>query len=214
MPVVESFVCWENGTTEGAVFATSPRYPPLRRPATPSLPQYRTASMDRSALLPRPPFLGRIPVGAGACDGQPRCAVAGGRASLERARRLRLGGELHAGQRLRDTSWACGFPTGRATRSVTPTLFATIFRDSTLQTEVLHIRFTDPAAAVAEVLFRLVGYEALPPDIGEPRPSCWRPGWWTCCRRSTATGGSSSARTRRSYRGNGEASVSDSRRER
>ena len=50
------------------------------------------------------------------------------------------------------------------------TLFATIFRDSTLQAEVLHIRFTGPDTVVAEVLFRLVGYEALPPGIGEIAP--------------------------------------------
>lgn len=49
-------------------------------------------------------------------------------------------------------------------------LFGTIFRDSTLQAEVQHIRFTDADTAVAEVVFRVVGYEGLPPGIGETAP--------------------------------------------
>ena len=49
-------------------------------------------------------------------------------------------------------------------------LFATIFRDSTLTAEVLHIRFTGPDTAVAEVRLRLAGYARLPPGIGETGP--------------------------------------------
>ena len=49
-------------------------------------------------------------------------------------------------------------------------LFASIFRDSTLSAEVLQVRFPDADTAIAEVRFRLVGYTALPPGIGETAP--------------------------------------------
>jgi uncharacterized protein (TIGR02246 family) len=62
------------------------------------------------------------------------------------------------------------FPDRASNQERHAALFATIFRDSTLHAEVLHIRFTDPDTAVAEVLFRLVGYKALPPGIGETAP--------------------------------------------
>ena len=62
------------------------------------------------------------------------------------------------------------FPDRATNRERHASLFATIFRDSTLNAEVLHIRFTDPDTAVAEVLLRLVGYAALPPGIGETAP--------------------------------------------
>lgn len=62
------------------------------------------------------------------------------------------------------------FPDRASNQERHASLFATIFRDSTLHAEVLHIRFTDPDTAVAEVRFRLVGYAALPPGIGETAP--------------------------------------------
>jgi uncharacterized protein (TIGR02246 family) len=62
------------------------------------------------------------------------------------------------------------FPDRASNQERHAALFATIFRDSTLQAEVLHVRFPDPDTAVAEVLLRLVGYEALPPGIGETVP--------------------------------------------
>ena len=62
------------------------------------------------------------------------------------------------------------FPDRESNQERHAALFATIFRDSTLTADVLHIRFTDPDTAVAEVLFRLVGYAALPPGIGETAP--------------------------------------------
>ena len=62
------------------------------------------------------------------------------------------------------------FPDRASNQERHASLFATIFRNSTLNADVLHIRFTDPDTAVAEVLFRLVGYAALPPGIGETAP--------------------------------------------
>ena len=146
----------------------------------PFLPQYRTASMDRSALLPRPPFLVasllELVLVTASLVAQ----------SQEDERAIRE--VLHAlpdAWNARDASaWVENFTpdsgfvnilgvwfSDRASNQERhATLFATIFRDSTLQAEVLHIRFTDPDTAVAEVLFRLVGYEALPPGIGETAP--------------------------------------------
>ena len=62
------------------------------------------------------------------------------------------------------------FPDRASNEERHASLFATIFRDSTLQADVLHIRFADSDTAVAEVRFRLVGYTALPPGIGETAP--------------------------------------------
>ena len=53
-------------------------------------------------------------------------------------------------------------------------LFATIFRDSRLEAEVLGVRAVGSDAAVAEVEFRLVGYERLPPGIQETEPGVLR----------------------------------------
>ena len=123
----------------------------------------------------------RIAVGAGAGDGQPRCAVVGGRTSdpggtagtaggLERARRHRMGGELHAGQRIRERPGHAVSRPGDQRGASCIAVRHHLFRDSTLNAEVLQIRFTDPDTAVAEVLLRLVGYAALPPRIGETAP--------------------------------------------
>ena len=49
-------------------------------------------------------------------------------------------------------------------------LFATIFRDSLLTVELLHIRFADSDSAVVEARLQLTGYERLPPGIRETEP--------------------------------------------
>jgi uncharacterized protein (TIGR02246 family) len=50
------------------------------------------------------------------------------------------------------------------------TLFESIFSNSTLEAEVLDVRILGDDAAVAEVAFRLVGYERLPPGVIETEP--------------------------------------------
>jgi len=50
------------------------------------------------------------------------------------------------------------------------TLFETIFRESHLEAEVLEVRVLGDDAAIAEVGFRLVGYERLPPGVIETMP--------------------------------------------
>lgn len=50
------------------------------------------------------------------------------------------------------------------------TLFETIFSDSHLEAEVLSVRMVGESAAVAEVGFRLTGYERLPPGVTETTP--------------------------------------------
>lgn len=50
------------------------------------------------------------------------------------------------------------------------TLFETIFSESRLEAEVLEIRVLGDDAAIAEVGFRLVGYERLPPGVTETVP--------------------------------------------
>ncbi len=50
------------------------------------------------------------------------------------------------------------------------TLFETIFRESHLEAEVLEIRVLGDDAAIAEVGFRLVGYQRLPPGVTETLP--------------------------------------------
>ena len=49
-------------------------------------------------------------------------------------------------------------------------LFGSIFSDSQLEAEVLEVRVLGDDAAVAEVGFRLVGYERLPPGVTETAP--------------------------------------------
>jgi uncharacterized protein (TIGR02246 family) len=49
-------------------------------------------------------------------------------------------------------------------------LFETIFSDSQLEAEVLEVRVLGGDAAVAEVAFRLIGYERLPPGVIETEP--------------------------------------------
>lgn len=50
------------------------------------------------------------------------------------------------------------------------TLFGSIFSQSHLEAEVLDVRILGDDAAVAEVAFRLVGYERLPPGVSETVP--------------------------------------------
>ena len=49
-------------------------------------------------------------------------------------------------------------------------LFSTIFSESHLEADVLDVRIVGGDAAVAEVAFRLVGYERLPPGVTETTP--------------------------------------------
>jgi uncharacterized protein (TIGR02246 family) len=53
-------------------------------------------------------------------------------------------------------------------------LFESIFNSSTLEAEVLDVRILGDDAAVAEVAFRLVGYERLPPGVTETEPRALR----------------------------------------
>ena len=193
--------CWENGTTEGAVFATSP-----------ATPCYAAQRQPVRRGLRRRPCRSTVPL---PWAGQPSsCLVTASLAAQspedERAIREVLLALPDAWNARDASAWVENFTpdsgfvnilgvrfSDRASNQERhETLFATIFRDSTLQAEVLHIRFTGPDTVVAEVLFRLVGYEALPPGIGETAPGVLETRLWTCCRRSTATGGSSSARIR------------------
>ena len=49
-------------------------------------------------------------------------------------------------------------------------LFESIFASSTLEAEILEVRILGGDAAVAEVAFRLLGYEGLPPGVIETAP--------------------------------------------
>ena len=140
--------------------------------------------MDRSALLPRPPFQFRFLVASVLALVLAAASLSAQSAEDERAIREVLLALPDAWNARDASAWVenftpdsgfvnilgMKFPDRASNEERHAALFATIFRDSTLQADVLHIRFTDSDTAVAEVRFRLVGYAALPPGISETAP--------------------------------------------
>ncbi len=66
------------------------------------------------------------------------------------------------------------FPDREANRARHAELFGTIFARSTLEAEVLGVRRVGERGALAELEFRLVGYERLPPGVEETEPGLLR----------------------------------------
>ncbi len=62
------------------------------------------------------------------------------------------------------------FPDRASNEQRHATLFATIFRNSSLSVELLEMRFADLDTAIVEARLQLTGYEALPPGIRESAP--------------------------------------------
>jgi uncharacterized protein (TIGR02246 family) len=89
------------------------------------------------------------------------------------------------------------FPERAANKARHDQLFRTIFRDSTLGAEVLRVRMLGSHAAVADLEFRLRGYQGLPPGIVETEPGLLRTRlisvlerrngrWWIVASQNTA----------------------------
>ena len=159
-------------------------YPAVQWLATPPAPLYRPAPMDRSVLPSRLPIQFRFLGVSLLVLVMATASLAAQSAADERAIRDALLSLPDAWNARDASAWVenftpdsgfvnilgMKFPNRASNEERHAALFATIFRDSTLQADVLHIRFTGSDSAVAEVLFRLVGYTALPPGISDTVP--------------------------------------------